>query len=67
MTTAETLHEAATDLATAAQLTGDAHRSRQYALSARAYAAEVLLAADATAAQRHDADTYLHNANAIIA
>lgn len=67
MTTDATLGEARADIHAAVASHDDAHRRRQYAASAREYAATVLLAADATQAQRDHARCYLDDANALLA
>lgn len=67
MTTDATLCEARADIHAAVAAHDDTHRRRQYALSARAYAATVLLAADATPAQLDHARCYLDDATAMLA
>lgn len=62
-----TLCEARADIHAAVAAHDDTHRRRQYALSARANATEVLLHADITPAQRDYARCYLDDANAMLA
>jgi hypothetical protein len=67
MTTTETLAHARSDIHAAVAAHDDPYRRGQYARSARDYAAEVLLTADATPLQRQHAGYYLDDANAMLA
>jgi len=66
-TTTQTLAFARADVHTAVGAHDDAHRRRQYAQSALSHANTVLLAADATDAQRRYAGYYQEDALAMIA
>ena len=65
MTTTEALAYARSDIHNAVAVHDD-DRRQQFARSAAAYAAEVLLAADATASQREHAGYYLDDAAGIL-
>jgi hypothetical protein len=67
MTTTESLAHARADIHAAVAAHDDAQRRHQYARSAAAHAAEVLLAADATRDQREHAGYYLDDANGMLA
>lgn len=65
--TAAVLAYARADIHNAVAAADDAHRRRQYALSARDNAVTVLLAGDATPDERRHAEYYLADAEAFIA
>jgi hypothetical protein len=67
MTTTKTLAQARSDIHAAVAAHDDPYRRAQYARSARDYAAEVLLAADATSTQREHDGYYLDDANGMLA
>lgn len=67
LSAASTLALARADIHHAVDAADDPHRRCQYALSARDYAAEVLLAPGASPAQRECAGFYLADAEAFIA
>jgi hypothetical protein len=67
MTTTEALAHARADIRAAVAAHDDDHRRKQYARSAAAHAAEVLLAADATPGQREHAGYYLNDAHGMLA
>lgn len=67
MTTTKTLAHARSDIHAAVAAHDDPYRRAQYARSARDYAAEVLLARDATPTQRQYAGYYLDDAIGMLA